>query len=667
MKLILIENVLNFFIDNKIHRHFSGSSDFICRYTKLKRLLQEFEANEVISDSIIYSLYLYIKKESVPFELFIDSKDILSFLSNHQSFVKEYNEKHSGFVNKLTQFVFTNTHFVKNREELVPYLMVEAMLELSHVRSSFIQKLYNEKENDNVYLHPKLIKISNYNNIIQEMADKPLGLYLTEDFPQKSVNFLTGNGYMLIANKSDGIYIYQFKNETNHYAGFRGKHLQFDNIISRRHEIEVELVETNDTELSTHVEEKFVNFRSFVNELVLNTFIYLSTLNEKQVKENNVAAIGYHKNEDSNVCNFPVLAGFNSTTMPIFTKEELRFKGEFEFLAFLDEWLEPYLDMDSVNYYSDQVTAFHQVSFTHHPNSHRFSATKESLNSFEVKVVTEDFDERTNYTLTPINPYYFGNEQEIYDYAFKIAKANKLKLYSIYMDLLSVIHEYKMGRELHSFFNKNIVEIMNDETFINMINSVGTANISNRNKGYLTSNFNNTLPVFIHEQFIDCSLHISEKAKDGDIDFSNTQFDSIGFKDFIKKTKATKMVVTHCDTMEMLNYLRENYNFVLGEEYETFIKLTKAFKQFVDLRKQNIPEKTKLHNLTMMHDSPFEAEYHYGWLKNFIPFALAIPMNKNNEKLFMEKFMLNNVKITNCNFGYSNNSHNYYINFEQPL
>lgn len=666
MKPQFIETIFQFFIENNFSKNYTGNDLFVSKYQKLHTLYKNFEGNVFISESIIYTLYSYAKNEKYTFQMLEKTKDFLPFIVNYELFCQEYLDKNRQILSELKKYVFSNGfEYFKHPEEVIPYLIVEALTELDNAKISFISKVNvseAESHQANIYLHSEIIPYTTFNETINILRNKPNGYFLCEDLPQTHSNIVKGNGYMLAANNDDGILIYQFKNEVAHRSGLRGTSLRFDNILRKEHKIDFETNESASNQVSVDVKEFDFPFYNFINECVFKTFIYISSTEANNHKKDCKAYIGFQKEESKNN-QFPVLSDYQSHKMPIFTFDDLRFTGKFEFLSFLDDYLEEFLDMDLVNYYSDDIRSYHELSFTHFKNDHVFERTRESFNSFKIIIKDELSmgDDRSNMSLTPINPYFFGTEKEIYDYAFKIAKANKLKLYSLYVYVLDLITRKSITNEVQAFFNNNINTLIDDNVFVSMLKSVGTANISDRNKDYLFNARSHAFPAVIHDkQFVFGYIFDKSKVAENEIAFDTTALSDIPFLDYQGKVKAKKMVVTHCHDMTMYQYLRDNYNYVLSADHEFFINITKAYIELKKIVNHDVPEGTKLHNLTMMYDSKFEAEY-YSWLDFYVPFFLAIPMSDKNEKEFIKRCKLNNSEIINCTFGYSNGSKEYSI------
>ena len=76
----------------------------------------------------------------------------------------------------------------------------------------------------------------------------------------------------------------------------------------------------------------------------------------------NKSYIGYNKSDNNS--NFPVVSNLDTKEIRSFSFEELKFKGEYSFLSFLDDLFEDVIDMQYINYFADNVNKIHLISIS---------------------------------------------------------------------------------------------------------------------------------------------------------------------------------------------------------------------------------------------------------------------------------------------------------------
>lgn len=666
-----IINVIDFFQETKSKYEFND-------YEGLKELILNSDS-QFIDDCVLLALYGYVKPLEKPFNTFMSNKDVLSFLSSYEDKKAQLMETYKEEFSKLESFLFQDVTFVKNKIDFIPYLVVEGMLEYKSAKKKFIPNVSVESGEQTVVFRNETIDFRDGQLNLSAFADKDYGYYVGIINPDELSNYYRGSKQQIISNQPEGLKIYDIHSEVSQITGFRNNTLEFSNLFKKKHLFEVDLIEAHEQELQLYTGDKEIKhlYHSFVNKLVLKTFIYFANLNHEKI--NNVSYLGYKKSKD-NKSNFPAVITSQSREMPYFSFEDLKFKGQYDFLSFLDDWFEDILDLDFVNYYSDQINSIHFFEQQHEwevaqsksnmtvdqalngnyvemldkfENGELPYFSKEYCNNLRINIINEhsflNSQERSGDTLTPINPYFSGTEEEMREYAFKIAKANKLKLYNFYMRAFQRTFELNFHTEMKAFLDVNIVDLMEDEEWLNNLERIGIANISPRNWGELGQNGH--ISVLVNEDQVESLVPIKKYER------QIKSVKDVNFVDYKGKSKATQWATFHCRNINTLSILEDKYFLKLSKESQFFIDLFKADQRLKVLRKaQSI---NGIDNLFRFRDYGVDIEL-YIWFNYNVLLNIVVPMSKGNKEKFVKRLDLNNIDLLNCSFGYSNGSREYY-------
>jgi hypothetical protein len=631
-------NVLDFFIENKT-KYDHGD------YKNLKELHLKLNDSDFIQDCIVLTLYNYVKPLKMPFNTFILNKDVLSFLQNYENDYSSLLEKNKDNLNKLEEFLFKDVQFVKNPLDLIPYLIIEALVEYHNADIRFLKSSVKDDTEESTMVYDDFVDLKEH-NIVEAFQNKPYGYYITANLPEKYSSYYKGTRYNIVSNQGNGLTIFNLDNTFLETCGFRSDSINFSHLVNKEHLITFDAIKSEKTDLSTTVNiNKY--FKSFINQLIFKTFSFFANANKSDHKEE--VLIGYKKETSKNT-NFPIVTIFEKEDMPVFTFDELAFTGKYQCLAFLDTYFKNIVDLDLINYYSDELFSTHLISHSSNsytPTDKSYSFSKKYFNDFEIEIEHMQSylpsRDSSNGCLTPINPHFVGSKQEIRDYAFRIAKANKIKLYSYYLGMFLREHSEKFTNDISNFLHLNIEDLLDNNELLNSIVKIGTANASSRNWEYISGSHSN--------------ISFLNKASVFDKNGYLNSLKNINILDYKGKSKGTKLVAFDCRNTDFSNILKNDYNLKLDNTSNFFLLW---FEAKHELEKIAESENRKMHgSLFRFIDNGADPEL-YNWFYNSPFIHIIVPMSKSNEEKFITKAKTyEHIEFINCNFGYSNGSRGY--------
>ena len=658
-----ILKVIDFFIKNKPS---SDKND----YEQLKSVQEKFSDHNFINDCILLSLYSYINRLSLPFNVFMTNPDVMSFLQSYEENKRSLYIKNEDEFSKLEKTLFFDINFVKNKKELIPYLIIEAMVEYNKSSQMFFESnLQNNSVFSTEVYDSNPIAINSTNNLAY-FDTVPNGFYIIKRNADDYSSYYSGSKYGIVSKQPSGLTFFNIENKLLGISGFKKQDKTFLNLINKTHSLDIELIKSNNNELTTDVQVPSY-FNGFINKLVIRAFAYFSSINKEATQT--TGFLGYVSNNKKETL-FPVSTNYKTANMPFYTFDDLRFSGEYNHLAFIDDLLEDILDLKFVNYYSDKIEYLHCLS---HVDSYKGlgelslkelnnllseDTTKEKekevdifskqyCNSFEIEIKTRqtflNHYENSTIKLIPINPYFFGSEEDIKKYSLRIAKSNKLKMYSFYLKQYITKNIKSFTSEITEFLNENIKSLLDDNDFLETIERVGLANNSDRNSSGL--GYSSSSSLITKEKYITINPNSS---------YDNLlSFSDLDLLDYKGKSKGKNLIAFNCGNLEMLSILENKYGLSLSNTSQKIIDIFKS-----SLILQDVRNKTNQHggSLLRFNDSDCDIEL-YDWLHTSVLFHIIVPMTDKNKKVFSAKIeVINKAVILNCNFGYSNGSRDFY-------
>lgn len=629
-----LSNVISFFKEN------INSSQF--KFDSLNTI-QENTQSEFIKDSVIQTLYAYIADRHITFSKFLGNQDVTAFLMNYTNEVEKY-KKHSNEVNKIKNMLLGNNSNITNANDLIPYVIIESLIDFYDAKKYVIQK---NNSNDNKFYSnyfEDVIKLTNSYDFINSFQNKPFGFYICKAPTQQYSSLFSGDKYIIVGNQPNALYFYELNCDIKKEHGFNSYNLSIENdIFRKRHNFKIEVKESDNNELSTDIKKSL--FIDTTNELIFKCFLYWCETMKAEVTTKGF--IGYNKSEKTN---FPVVSNLESQEIRDFTFEELRFKGEYAFLSFLDDLFEDIIDMSYINYYSDNLNHIHKIQHVSEEINFdlesNYSFDKSFFNNFKIDIVEKsERNYGSNFSLTPINPYYFGEKEDIQKYNLNVAKLNKLKVYYMYLRVYLKQNKTTLENDMQSFFTNNVNDFIHDHEFIKLINVLATGNISDRNlkEHFLYAQIPNVLTI------PDVRL-----VNNNGIGYSIYSVKDLNITDYKQTSKAKKLIGFDIHNIDIWNYFENKFNTHFSKETNVIISLFKAYHLLEEVKnKKNI---SKISNIVDAFSYDCDIEL-FKWNETDRLVRVFVPMNDKNYKDFTDHLeVVKPEKIINCNFGYSNGS-----------
>lgn len=635
-----LSNVISFFEEN--------INDTKYQFKSLNSIQQKTNS-DFIKDSVIQTLYSYISEYKLPFNVFMSNPDVTAFLNDYNASLDRY-KSHESEIQKLNDILLGNDTNISNKNDLISYVIIESLIDFYDSKKYVIHKNNNKTGFYNKYFD-EIIELESSYDFISSFESKPYGFYICKlPFHQHST-FFYGHKYVIISNQPNAIYCYELNNDIKVKHGFNLYNLEIKNDIFRKnHNFKIEINENSKSELSTYSNDSI--FKDTITKLVFKCFLYWAESMKEETFEKGY--IGYNKSD--NKSNFPVVSNLDSKEIRSFSFEELKFKGEYSFLSFLDDLFEDIIDMQYINYFADNVNKIHlikhvsdNIQFDFDKN---YSFDKYFFNQFEINIVDKlPLDKlkshERGFSLTPINPYYFGTENDIKEYNFNIAKLNKLRIYYMYVKLYFKKHVADFEKEMQSFFIENVNNFVTESDFINLVSKFATGNISNRN---------------VKENFLYAQLPTIVAVKDiafrdrSEKFYSIKDVEELDIIDYKSKAKAKKLIGFDISNLNIWSYFEENFDLNFSKETEFFISLFKSFHLLENIVNDKGIEKVS-DILAAFPYKSVDVEL-YKWIEFDRLIRVFVPMSNKNYKEYMTILEeVDHPNVINCNFGYGNGSH----------
>lgn len=615
---------------------------------KSLNLIQQKTKSKFIKDSIIQALYSYISKYSIPFNTFMSNPDVTAFLNDYCSSLERY-KIHQTEIEKINDILFGNDTNISNKNDLISYVIVESLIDFYNSKKYIIQKNNNKEGFYNKYFD-EIIELENSHDFISSFQSKPYGFYVCKLPFQQYSTFFYGYKYAIISNQPNALYCYELNNSVNVSHGFNIYNLEIKNDIFRKsHNFKIEINENSQNELSTDLNHSI--FKDTITKLVFKSFLYWAESIKEETFEKGY--IGFNKSSNNN--NFPAVVNFDSKEVKSFSFEELKFSGEYSFLSFLDDLFEDIIDMQYINYFADNVNKIHLIKHVSDDIKFKFdenySFDKNFFNEFEINIVDKvPLDKlkchERGLSLTPINPYYFGTEEDIREYNLNIAKLNKLRIYYLYVKIYFKKNVANFDKEMQSFFIENINKFVTENDFIHLVSKFATGNISNRN---IKENF---LYAQLPTVVISENISFVDKSKKF---YSIKNIEDLDIIDYKSKAKAKKLIGFDISNINIWNYLEERFESNFSKETQFFISLFKSFHLLQNIR--NDKEFKKVSNIIAAFPYEYVDIELYKWIDFDRLVRVFVPMSNKNYKEYMSILEeINHPNVINCNFGYGNGS-----------
>ena len=627
-------------------------------FSSLKEI-SENTKSQFIADSVKHALYSFVGDNSIKFNELFKNKDLVEFASEYESFLEKY-KGYSSEIDKINNLLFPNNDLIENKEALISYVIIESLSEFYAAKKYIISRKNTKDEGFYTKYFDDVIELThNTKQFIVDFDKKPYGFYICKMPSQQMSNLFYGFKYIVVGNQPSGLYCYELRNETTKHRGIRETFLEIKNdIFRKRHDFNIEFSESESNALSNDVKNSV--FPNLMNELVFKCFLHWCNTGKKEIKAQGV--IGYTKNK-SGKSNFPVVANFNSTEIKSYTFDELRFSGEYAHLSFFDDLFEDIIDMDYVNYFSDNINEIHAI--THmteykekrpmmdfmrddyvEPEKYSFSKnyafTKDFYN--KLKIVVSEKQEigkiealENDFSLTTLNPYVFGNKEDVEKYNLNAAKINKLKLYQIYIDLYLKKHYDTIESELKDYFMSCLSELMSDIEFFKTVPKVGVSNISNRNL-YESFLFRKSFINIITQEDV-------QPYNNRDLDFASiSQLDvnTINFVDYTGKNKAHKMIGFDIKNVESMDHLMNKFDNEFSAPTKFFINMFYAYYKS--------KEAGACGQLGRAFNNIKDPES-YNWFTIDSIARLIVPISNKNSKSLLEMLENESIEIQDCTYG----------------
>lgn len=634
-----IIKVIDFFKSQK-------NANFI-NYDSLEKLYIKYDS-PLIKDCILLTLYDYIKNVSLPFAAFIDNQDVISFLSEYKN-SKDFFIKHKESISKLESFLFAGHNEILNKEELIPYLIIESLIEYDRSNNFFIKSNKSLKLKYSRDIFTYIINVDETKSFVDNFKNKPFGFYICKAQGQKNTRFYSGHTFNVISYQPEGLYFHELHSEYEMHYGFRKQKLDVkDNLITKDHHIEIKYPESH-KELSTDI--KGTAFYQTINLLIYRTFTYWADLYKQDINKQGV--IGFVNHNES--VNYPALIDYTSKEIHNLTFDDLKFEDKYECLKFLDAKFESILDMNLVNFTSPEIEFISQ--FRHESEKHpydiqkKFEFNKDYFNSIEItKHHINDTIKQANTNGIPfssINPHFCGTKDELVNHTFRSAKINKIKLYTSYISIYIKRHQSSFEAEMETFIKGNADKLFSDKEFLKSISRSAVANISDRNMSNgLRSNGSPFFIINDESIFQNKNHNLARSCKD------------INFIDYKGKVKANRFFAFDCRNIEMLDIFKNKYNLKLSKDSTFFIQLFEAFHSLKSISKNDGVTSTDTIYSTL--DLGIDVEQ-YLWNNFDTLFYTLIPMSKkHSDEIIEELKAIGKSEILDCNFGYSNGSRSFY-------
>lgn len=575
--------------------------------------------NDFFKNTLINNIYSNIKQEKILVNDIIENKFLSNFINAYQDFNLYFNtsfaDNLSHIKSNLSKIIDVDN--VKNIEELISYCIIESFNEYSNTIIRFIEK--NNKNDDaefSTQYFSDFYKAKNDITIFNTLTDKPYGFYFFKTpLRIKSISNNEYSEFTIVSNQANGITLFNMNYRILNYIGISTKRYNTVNAFNKEHNI---LINNIDSEKSTYLSSNLKNTSDFDTELsLINKLIIIGLLSlfsdedNRKSQENKKALISFDKDLNDKSL-LPVVSSFkHNYDLPFITFDELRFKGDYAFLSFLDDLYQDILNIDVVNYKNDNLYSFYDIltnnvetesdfgSFYKEFTPKEFSFN--DFNNFKIKEISrEDVYVGINnyhFKIIPINNTIIGSNEDIYQNCFDSAKINKMSLYLYYNKFYSYLYKKEFETEMNDFISNHIEDLVTDTVFLSYINRIGSSN--------------NIKSVYYH--------HTENVISHYDSELSPTM------RIFNKDKKATMLLSISIDNKNLVDHLINEYDLSLSSNSHFFLKLFYANIQLNKLYEDT--KSNKRRNINEILDTKIDLELNK-WISFSTLFTFTIPLNK---------------------------------------
>ena len=602
--------------------------EVISEFDTLKTALAEAKKNDFFQDILIHSVYSTVRKKTYFLDDILNNEHFLTFLNEYKPFSTNFEIKNKEKIDKIIKIMSSVPEFknVENQVELLSYTLKEAFIYYQDADLSYISKINGKTSKINTSIYSEILNASSDQDIIKQLNDKNIGFYL---FNSRIGKTLTPSRYLrgitLVSNQTDGITIYRMKSIITDIIGITCGMFQTTTLTSKNHSIPVKLHKSDSKDISID-NKKLSDFEKLplVNKLIIKNLISLVTNKEevKKIKKENKVLV-HNKSLKTSEINLPIVSNFEYEKMKDFSFDELRFSGKYDFLSPLDDIFKDFIDMDMVNLKTDKQHCYYEL--TQKLNkwcSPAFKAENFNPEEFYQSYSIHEYGydqlplgtQRSISMITAKDETIVGSKEDVYKKLKEISKMNKLSILSVLFDFHESFFFKDFKDSLDKCINENMPNLINDELFLDLINSFGMAD-------NIKKNYN--------------KLHVSgghENYK----------------KDYLNKNNAKTILTISIHNNKTIDYLIKNYNLTLSERSKEIV-IIEGIKEKLLKMLSNDPNKKLRNNFFSYWTNDLDVELHRWFFKSSFG-IFNIPMSNKQTKLFREK--LEKIKgediIQNC-------------------
>jgi hypothetical protein len=642
-----VTHCLNYFSLLEKNNKTTSEEITVSYFDTLQNIFDHSLNNDFAKNNIISTLYSKIKNKNLNISSFISDPLLLSFFSDYSSFATHFSNTYENELNRIKkQFSsIIDIDSLENQDEILSYCITESLIEYSKTDIKFISKINHTNAPYSTQLTGDIYSVKNEFDILPVLENKPFGLYIFNVPYQKMKgnSYKVSNSVCFVSYQSNGTTFFNLNSDILYRGGLKGNSLTMENIINKKHSLKIKLkTETENTSLSNTREKTAFEQLNILNKLSIISFAAICSRDEeRQINENKQdCLIGYSSTSDKSL--LPVVQGFKSTELPYISFDELRFKGKYSFLSKLDDLFENIINMDIVNFKSDRVDCYFELTMNTEESKDNYFGnvfsrkvvptifTKENFNQFTVKEVTYNKDyigiEESPRNISPLTHSFIGTEKEIYDNCLNLAKMNKLTLYALYLSFYYNIFFDDFIKEMTVFINDHIGEIIEDDKIFKLLNTVGQCRNSRRNHS-----------------------NASVRTSDALVSENNLSLSDSNLTGFNSDKKATHLISLFLNNPEFYNIFINDYGLNISEKsmffiehYNMNIQLDKEYKKSTVINKR----KSVFFGLI---DNKLDLEL-LNWYYTSFPLSIVIPTTAKQHKNIMAKLESFNIKVQDTSY-----------------
>ncbi len=577
--------------------------------------LYERANNEFISDTIICTIYSYVREFTLSFEEIMENPKYIQFFLGKDDFIAEYNKKHTQETNQIKDMLAVTSLDISrysNMSEIISYCLIEAYKEYNESSSYFVEK--NDGKESSPYLHHIVHtnkSVNNHAEAISYVTELNYGLYVFKtSIYQQTGSTVSHNDILLVLNQFDGISVL-----TTNSRSFEGSSsLSVNNIPRVEHLLNKD--HFNNISLTTTFFSKDPDEYApipFVNNVILNLFLMFFINDYHNVNKNVRKLTVNSKSEKLNIVPFQ---GLKTEQYQDITFDEIAFKGgKYDFLAPLDDFFQEYTDMNIVNYKDTDE----EISFI--PFNQKLVFGKEDLANVSVdkKGINQITETDLQFYIKPISEVSSLSKSE----RIVIAKRNKLTLYSVYYRAFITTYHEKIISEIKALLHRNLFDLLTDKKFLELSGELIFCKFNDKNRYNLYQGADTVISDIKH------NFSISENRIENKTDFQS-------------KAKPVDILSFEINNAKSISYLFEKYNSEMSDETLFFTRYFNASEQLFTMN-QGLIKENFFQSLSLIDD-----ELHC-WYENSNSLYFTLPLSlksKNQIVNLLEKECLEKTRNT---------------------